>query len=83
MFEAHPETQKMFPRFAELSRDQLINNKDFLNTVYTCFAGLSFMIKGLDDTDLLTTQLKKFASTAFYVEGGPSAAQQLSVSRTP
>lgn len=81
MFAAHPETQKMFPRFANLPLEELVNNKDFLNQAYTCLAGLNFMIKNIDDEKQVAAALRKMASPSFYV-GGPSPAEQLEVNHS-
>ena len=79
MFEAHPETQKMFPRLANVPFEDLRANKFFQQQVYNCLFGLTVIIKNLDSPDLVATLLRNTASPNFYVDG-PSAAQQLDVS---
>jgi len=76
MFDAHPETQKMFPRLANVPKSELRQNSFFQQQVYNCFFGLTVIIKNLDDPQLLTTMLQKQASPNFYVDG-PSVAAQL------
>lgn len=78
MFEAHPETQKMFPRLANVPKSELRQNSFFQQQVYNCFFGLTVIVKNLDDPELLTTMLQKQASPNFYVDG-PSVAAQLEV----
>ena len=75
-FELHPETQAMFPRFACVAKNELMNNKFFLQAAYNCFFGLTFFVKNIDDMPLVDSLLKKFASASFYVQN-PSAKQQL------
>ena len=77
-FELHPETQKMFPRFANVPFKDLMNNKYFLQASYNCFFGLTVIIKNMDEMDLVDHLLVKHASAGFYV-AGPSARQQLDV----
>lgn len=76
-FELHPETQKMFPRFADVPTAQLMNNKYFLQAAYNCFFGLTVIIKNIDEMDLVDHLLVKHASASFYVAGPASAKQQL------
>jgi len=76
MFEAHPETQKMFPRLANVPFEDLRANKFFQQQVYNCLFGLTVIIKNIDTPDLVATLLRNMASPNFYVDG-PSAAQQL------
>ena len=78
-FELHPETQKMFPRFADVPTAQLMNNKYFLQAAYNCFFGLTVIIKNIDEMDLVDHLLVKHASASFYVAGPASAKQQLDV----
>lgn len=80
-FELHPETQNMFPRFAQVPLKNLMSNKHFLQAAYNCFFGLTVIIKNMDEMDLVDHLLVKHASTGFYV-AGPSATQQLDASRT-
>jgi hypothetical protein len=77
-FELHPETQKMFPRFANVPFKDLMNNKYFLQAAYNCFFGLTVIIKNMDEMNLVDHLLVKHASAGFYV-AGPSARQQLDV----
>ena len=80
MFAAHPETQKMFPRFANVPVSELRKNKYFQQQVYNCLFGLTVIIKSLDTpTDILVAFMKDVATPSFYVDG-PSAAAQLGVS---
>jgi Globin len=76
MFAAHPETQKMFPRFANVPVAELSGNKYFQQQVYNCLFGLTVIIKHMDYTELGPALMKDFASPSFYVDG-PSAAAQL------
>jgi hypothetical protein len=76
MFAAHPETQKMFPRFANVPVAELGGNKYFQQAVYNCMFGLTVIIKNLDTPDIVATLLKNMATPSFYVDG-PSAAAQL------
>ena len=76
MFAAHPETQKMFPRFANVPVAELSGNKFFQQQVYNCLFGLTVIIKNLDTPDIVTALLKNMATPSFYVDG-PSAAAQL------
>ena len=77
-FELHPETQKMFPRFADVPKDQLLSNKYFLQAAYNCFFGLTVIIKNIDEMNIVDHLLVKHASSSFYV-AGPSAKEQLDV----
>ena len=79
MFAAHPETQKMFPRFANVPVAELSGNKFFQQQVYNCLFGLTVIIKNLDTPDIVTALLKNMATPSFYVDG-PSSAAQLGVS---
>jgi hypothetical protein len=76
MFATHPETQKMFPRFANVPVSELRKNKYFQQQVYNCLFGLTVIIKHMDHTELGPALMKEFASPSFYVDG-PSAAAQL------
>ena len=78
MFKAHPETQQLFPRLAKVQFSELSNNRDFQQYAYNCFFGISWIVKNLDDVDLIADQLKKHVSPAWFVEQ-PSTAQQLEV----
>ena len=79
MFAQHPETQLMFPKFANVPQSQLMANKDFLQQAYTCLAGLNFMVKNMDDEDLVIKLLSRMASPAFYVDFS-TPGQQLDAS---
>ena len=72
MFAAHPETQKLFPRFANVAQSELSTNQDFLYQSYTCLGGLTSIIYHLDDIKLLTTYLRNYLC--------PSSADLLDVS---
>lgn len=78
MFKAHPETQQLFPRLAKVPFSELSGNRDFQQYAYNCFYGISWIVKNLDDSELIADQLKKHVSPAWLVEQ-PSAAQQLEV----
>ena len=80
MFAAHPETQQMFPRLANVSYDQLDQNKYFQQQAYNCLFGLTVIIKNMDSPQLVASLLRNTASPAFFVDA-PSAAQQLQVTR--
>jgi len=75
MFAAHPETQKMFPRWANVPVAELRSNKFFQQQVYNCLFGLTVIIKNIDTPDIIATLLKNMASTGWYVDGPSSAAQ--------
>jgi len=75
-FELHPKTQKMFPRFHDVPRSELMSNKFFLQAAYNCFFGLTFMVKNIDDMPLIDSLLTKFASASYYI-AHPTAKQQL------
>lgn len=76
MFAAHPETQKLFPRFANVAKSELSTNQDFLQQSYNCLAGLTNIINHLDSPDLMATFLSTMSSPAYFVDG-PSASEQL------
>jgi len=78
MFKAHPETQNLFPRLAKVPFSELSNNRDFFQLTYNCFYGISWIVKNLDDAELISSQLRKHVSSAWLVEQ-PSPAQQLEV----
>ena len=78
MFAAHPETQKLFPRFANVAKSELSTNQDFLQQSYNCLAGLTNIINHLDSPDLMATFLSTMSSPAYFVDG-PSASEQLAV----
>ena len=79
MFATHPDTQKMFPRFASVPVDELPKNQYFLQQSYNCLFGLTVIIKNMENPNVIATLLKDMASPSFYVDG-PSPGEQLDVS---
>ncbi|KAK4014940.1 uncharacterized protein LOC123476783 [Daphnia magna] len=43
-FKAKPESQKLFPSFANVPLSELPANRDFLNSAYSCINSLNFLI---------------------------------------
>lgn len=43
-FKAKPESQKLFPAFANVPVTELPTNHDFLNSAYTCITSLNYLI---------------------------------------
>ena len=75
-FELHPETQSMFPRLACIAQSELMNNKYFLQVAYNCFFGITFIVKNLNDMELVESLLIKFVSPSYFV-AHPISQQQL------
>ena len=80
-FELHPESQAMFPRLACIARSELINNKYFLQAAYNCFFGITFMVKNLDNMDIIDSLIVKFASPSYYVADLTSKQQLDDITR--
>ncbi|KZS13302.1 Hemoglobin [Daphnia magna] len=54
---AHPEYQKMFKSFADVSQAELLSNGNFLAQAYTILAGLNVVIQSLFSQELMANQL--------------------------
>jgi len=69
-FKIHPETQKLFPKFANVPLKDLPNNADLRKQAYSCVVfGLNFMINNLDNPALLEAALRRVdAYGKWYVE---------------
>jgi len=76
MFSAYPETQKMFPRIADVPVSELMKNRKFLSISYSAFAGFSFIINNLDDTEMIQLQLSKVDFPGMFVFPFPGSVQQ-------
>ena len=59
MFSAYPETQKMFPRIADVPVSELMSNRKFLSISYSAFAGFNFILNNMDDPEIIKLQLSK------------------------
>lgn len=46
-FKAKPESQKLFPSFANVPITELPTNHDFLNQAYTCVTSLNYILPHL------------------------------------
>ena len=48
-FEVKPEAQKMFPAFADVDKEELPTNKDFLAQASSCVSGLNSYVQHLGE----------------------------------
>ena len=64
MFELHPGTQKLFPKFANIPIANLANNKEFLIQTQTCMSGFFFIVNSLGNDQLLSKALTQQSSHA-------------------
>lgn len=78
MFRAHPQSQSLFPKFADASVNSLAKNPEFLAYGNMLTAGLDFMIDNLADTKIISQMLvgKPWQS---YFSPNVSITQQLEV----
>ena len=78
MFRAHPESQSLFPNFANAPINSLAKNPEFLAYGNMLTAGLDFMIDNLADTKIISQMLvgKPWQS---YFSPNVSITQQLEV----
>jgi len=53
----HPATQKLFPKFANVSFASLPSNNEFLIQAHTCMSGFFFIVHSLDKDEMLTKVL--------------------------
>jgi hypothetical protein len=57
-FKAHPRTQALFPKFANVPLSELPNNAAFLKQARSCVSfGLNFIVANLDNPSLLKDML--------------------------
>ena len=59
LFTTYPETQKMFPRIADVPVSELMSNRKFLSISYSAFAGFNFILNNMDDPEIIKLQLSK------------------------
>jgi len=67
MFTTYPETQSMFPQFAQVAVSQLSNNLQFLAATYSVFSGMNFIVSNVDDSESITKLISKMDSPIFFV----------------
>lgn len=79
MFTTYPETQSMFPQFAQVAVSQLSNNLQFLAATYSVFSGMNFIVSNVDDSESITKLISKMDSPIFFVPK-PSVAPSFEVS---
>merc|ERR1712137_1100905 len=76
LFTAYPETQKMFPRIADVPVSDLMNNRKFLSISYSAFAGFNFILNNMDDPEIIKLQLSKVDFPGMFVFPFPGTSQQ-------
>merc|ERR1711973_32690 len=76
LFTAYPETQKMFPRIADVAVSDLMNNRKFLSISYSAFAGFNFILNNMDDPEIIKLQLSKVDFPGMFVFPFPGTSQQ-------
>ena len=76
LFTAYPETQKMFPRIADVPVSELMSNRKFLSISYSAFAGFNFILNNMDDPEIIKLQLSKVDFPGMFVFPFPGTSQQ-------
>ena len=69
MLKAHPDSQKLFTKFANVPLADLEDNVEFKAYGNMLTAGLDFMIDNLDDTTLMRQMLSSKKAAAYFVPG--------------
>ena len=80
-FKFHPETQKLFPKFANVPLADLPNLPAFKQQAFSCMVfGLNFIVNNLDNPKLLAAQLQRVENYNKWYVNYMTEDRQLAVS---
>jgi len=81
MFNAHPKTKDLFPKFANIPTGSLSTNPEFVAIGNMMVSGIEFMAKLVDQPDTLRQMLGNKSYGQYFVQDVPISAQLEETSR--